>query len=41
MPGALFVHDTYYAYAPDGAIYAYGAFPYSLWKDRFLPLLIH
>ena len=33
----LFVHDTYYTRSPDGKVYAYGAFPYSLWKERFLP----
>lgn len=33
----LFVHDTYYSRSPTGEIYAYGAFPYSLWKRRFLP----
>lgn len=33
----LFVHDTYYSRSPDGKVHAYGAFPYSLWKERFLP----
>ena len=33
----LFAHDTYYTRAPDGDVYSYGAFPYDLWKDRFLP----
>ncbi len=34
---ALFCHDTYYARDENGTVYAYGAFPYSLWRDRFLP----
>ena len=34
---AIFVHDTYYSRAPDGTVYAFGAFPYSLWQERFLP----
>lgn len=34
---ALFVHDTYYAENKDGEVYAFGAFPYKLWEERFLP----
>lgn len=34
---ALFVHDTYYKRDEDGNVYAFGAFPYSLWHTRFLP----
>ena len=33
----LFAHDTYYAPGPYDQIYAYGAFPYKLWEERFLP----
>jgi len=33
----LFCHDTYYTQTKDGNVLAYGAFPYSLWADRFLP----
>ena len=33
----LFCHDTYYCRDKKGDIYAYGAFPYSLWAQRFLP----
>ncbi len=34
---ALFVHDTFYSQAPDGEVYSFGAFPSSLWQERFLP----
>jgi glycosyltransferase involved in cell wall biosynthesis len=34
---AAFAHDTYYSRAPDGAVYSFGAFPSSLWTERFLP----
>lgn len=33
----LFAHDTYYAKDAQGTVYAYGAFPYALWAQRFLP----
>lgn len=41
MKTVLFCHDTYYSTQPDGKIYAYGAFPYTLWRDRFLPHFDH
>src|SRR5688572_3119638 len=34
---AVFAHDTYYSRAPDGAVYSFGAFPSTLWAERFLP----
>jgi glycosyltransferase involved in cell wall biosynthesis len=34
---AVFVHDTFYSRAPGGEVYSFGAFPYSLWQERFLP----
>ncbi|MCB9963638.1 MAG: glycosyltransferase family 4 protein [Rhodospirillales bacterium] len=35
---ALFVHDTYYMQDPESpAVWSFGAFPYSLWAERFLP----
>ena len=33
---ALFVHDTYYAQNEQEQTYAFGAFPYKLWEERFL-----
>jgi len=40
MNRILFIHDTYYA--QDGEkTYAYGAFPYSLWKKRYLKHFDH
>ncbi|MDB2682724.1 glycosyltransferase family 4 protein [Alphaproteobacteria bacterium] len=35
---ALFVHDTYYYGTEDAddEVYAFGAFPYALWKERYL-----
>ncbi len=33
----LFCHETYYSRKRDGTVYSYGAFPYSLWEERFLP----
>lgn len=33
----LFAHDTYYSRDKNGQVYAYGAFPYTLWAQRFLP----
>ncbi len=36
MKTVIFCHDTYYATHKNGNIYAYGAFPYTLWKERFL-----
>ena len=38
---ALFCHDTYYTRGADGAVYAHGAFPYRLWKERYLPHFSH
>lgn len=34
----IFCHDTYYTESPNGDVYSYGAFPYSLWEKRFLKL---
>src|SRR5688572_20715066 len=34
---AVFAHDTYYSRAPGGEIHSFGAFPSSLWAERFLP----
>jgi glycosyltransferase involved in cell wall biosynthesis len=34
---AVFATDTYFSCAPDGATYSFGAFPTSLWAERFLP----
>jgi glycosyltransferase involved in cell wall biosynthesis len=34
---ATFASDTFFSRAPSGAVYAFGAFPYSLWAERFLP----
>ncbi|MGB4106715.1 MAG: hypothetical protein WBK55_02835 [Alphaproteobacteria bacterium] len=34
---AAFVHDTFYSQTPDGEVYVFGAFPSSLWQERFLP----
>ncbi|MCE7886076.1 MAG: glycosyltransferase [Alphaproteobacteria bacterium PRO2] len=35
---AVFVHDTYYSRDPEsGEVFAFGAFPYELWAERFLP----
>ena len=36
----LFVNDTYYS-RTDHGVYAYGAFPYALWADRYLPYFDH
>lgn len=33
----LFCHDTYYCTTPDRKYFSQGAFPYSLWRERFLP----
>ncbi|MCK6419238.1 MAG: glycosyltransferase family 4 protein [Alphaproteobacteria bacterium] len=33
---AVFAHDTFYRRMPDG-VFAEGAFPYTLWAERFLP----
>lgn len=33
----IFCHDTFYCRSSDQEIYAYGAFPYALWANRFLP----
>ncbi len=33
----LFCHDTYYMQGPAQETYSYGAFPYALWAQRFLP----
>lgn len=37
MSRLLFVHDTYYTELADGHVHAHGAFPYALWKQRYLP----
>ena len=34
---AVFCHDTYYTRDEGGNVHAYGAFPYRLWEERFLP----
>lgn len=34
---AVFATDTYFSCASDGAMYSFGAFPTSLWAERFLP----
>lgn len=35
---AVFVHDTFYSRHPEsGEVFAFGAFPYELWAERFLP----
>ena len=41
MNTILFCHDTYYTQNKDGKIYAYGAFAYRLWQERFLPYCKH
>ena len=33
----IFCHDTYYCRHSNKEIYAFGAFPYKLWAERFLP----
>ncbi|MGH1398682.1 MAG: glycosyltransferase family 4 protein [Alphaproteobacteria bacterium] len=33
---ALFCHDTYY-FDDGDTVFSYGAFPYALWRDRYLP----
>lgn len=33
----VFATDTYFSRGPDGAVYSFGAFPTSLWTERFLP----
>lgn len=33
----IFCHDTYYCRHSNQEIYAFGAFPYKLWVERFLP----
>ena len=40
MSRILFIHDTYYAQDGDKT-YAYGAFPYTLWQNRFLKHFDH
>ncbi len=34
---AVFATDTYFSRTSDGATYSFGAFPSSLWAERFLP----
>jgi len=41
MVRAVFIHDTYYGHDDAGDVYAYGAFPYDLWAQRFLPHFDH
>lgn len=41
MKTVLFCHDTYYSIQSKDTVRAYGAFPYALWRDRFLPHFNH